>query len=95
MIRNKEVAGKIIAYDQFNNDAIKNIFLFHSKFYENATPLRSRVLAENIISEIYKLYENTPAPYSANPFIDSMIKKTMYHCRGKFKLHKCLSSEIH
>jgi len=42
MIRNKEVAGKIIAYDQFNNDAVKNIFLFHSKFYENATPLRSR-----------------------------------------------------
>jgi len=75
MIRNKEVAAKIIAYDQFNNDAIKNIFLFHSKFYENATPLRSRVLAENIITEIYKLYEYKPAPYSANPFIDSMIKR--------------------
>jgi len=75
MIRNKEVAGKIIAYDQFNNDAVKNIFLFHSKFYENATPLRSKVLAENIITEIYKVYKNTPAPYSANPWIDSMIKK--------------------
>jgi hypothetical protein len=75
MIRNKEVAGKIIAYDQFNNDAVKNIFLFHSKFYENTMPLRSRVLAENIITEIYKLYENSPAPYSANPWIDSMIKK--------------------
>ena len=75
MLRNKEVAGKIIAYDQFNNDAIKNIFLFHSKFYENATPLRSKVLDENIITEIYKVYKNTPAPYSANPFIDSMIKK--------------------
>jgi len=76
MLRNKEVAGKIIAYDQFNNDAVKNIFLFHSKFYENATPLRSRVISENIITEIYKLYENTPAPYSANPWIDSMIKKS-------------------
>ena len=64
------------AYDQFNNDAIKNIFLFHSKFYENATPLRSKVLDENIITEIYKLYENTPAPYSANPWIDSMMKKS-------------------
>ena len=76
MLRNKEVAGKIIAYDQFNNDAVKNIFLFHSKFYENATPLRSKVLAENIITEIYKLYKNTPAPYSANSWIDSMIKKS-------------------
>jgi len=75
MIRNKEVAGRIIAYDQFNNDAIKNIFLFHSKFYENAMPLRSRVLSENIITEIYKVYENSPAPYSANAWIDSMIKK--------------------
>lgn len=76
MIRNKEVAGKIIAYDQFNNDAIKNIFIFHSKFYENAMPLRSKVLAENIITEIYKQYENSPAPHSANPWIDSMIKKS-------------------
>ncbi len=76
MIRNKEVAGKIIAYDQFNNDAVKNIFLFHSKFYENTTPLRSKVLAENIITEIWKVYENTPVPFSANPWIDSMIKKS-------------------
>ena len=75
MIRNKEVAGKIIAYDQFNNNAVKNIFLFHSKFYENVSPLRSRILAENIITEIYKLYEYLPAPNSANPWIDSMIKK--------------------
>jgi len=75
MIRNKVVAGKIIAYDQFNNDAVKNIFLFHSKFYENAMALRSRVLAESVISEIYKLYTNSPAPYSANPLIDSLIKK--------------------
>jgi len=75
MIRNKVVAGKIIAYDQFNNDAVKNIFLFHSKFYENAMALRSRILAEGIISEIYKLYSNSPAPYSANPLIDSLIKK--------------------
>jgi len=75
MIRNKEVAGKIIAYDQFNNDAVKNIFLFHSKFYENAIPLRSKVLTENIITEIYKVYKNSPAPYSANAWVDSMIKK--------------------
>jgi hypothetical protein len=50
--------------------------MFHSKFYENAIPLRSKVLAENIITEIYKVYENSPAPYSANPWIDSMIKKS-------------------
>jgi hypothetical protein len=36
----------------------------------------ARFLAENIITEIYKVYENTPAPYSANPWIDSMIKKS-------------------
>ena len=77
MIRNKVVAGKIIAYDQFNNDAVKNIFLFHTKFYENAMALRSRILAEGIISEVYKLYRNSPAPYSANPLIDSLIKKSV------------------
>jgi len=75
LIRNKTVAGKMIAYDQFNNDAIKNIFLFHSKFYENAIVLRSRVLAEDIITEIFDRYGNSPTPYSANPLIDSLIKK--------------------
>ena len=77
LIRNKAVAGKIIAYDQFNNDAVKNIAYFHSKFYENAMALRSKVFAENIITEIYKLYENSPAPSSVKPLIDSLIKKSI------------------
>jgi hypothetical protein len=95
MLRNKEVAGKIIAYDQFNNDAVKNIFLFHSKFYENATPLRSKVLDENIITEIYKVYENTPGTIFSKS-LDRQYdqEKVTYHCPLKFKLPRCLNSEI-
>ncbi|MBS1619998.1 MAG: hypothetical protein JST10_04875 [Bacteroidetes bacterium] len=75
LIRNKKVAEKIVSYDQFNNNEIKNILLIHTKFYENALALRSKVFAENIISEIFRRYKNTPAPYSENSRVESMIKE--------------------
>ena len=75
LIRDKIVANKIIAYDRVNSDAVKNIALQHNKFYENATALRSRVFAEEIISGIHKVYKNEPAPSSIDPWIDSLITK--------------------
>ena len=75
LIRNKTVANKIIAYDQFNNDAIRNIALQHNKFFENTVALRSRVFTEKVITEIFKLYGHTPAPYTANKWIDSLMGK--------------------
>jgi len=75
LIRNKTVANKIIAYDQFNNDAARNIAMQHNKFYENATALRSRVLLEEIISEIHEKYNNDPPPLSINSWIDSLLNK--------------------
>ncbi len=75
LIRNKTVAYKIIAYDQFNNDAVRNIALQHNKFYENAVALRSRVFSEKVITEIYKKYDLSPAPYAANKWIDTLVEK--------------------
>ena len=40
LIRNKKVANKIIAYDQFNNDAIRNIAIQHNAFFESVVKLR-------------------------------------------------------
>lgn len=77
LIRREAVANKIIAYDQFNNDAISKIYLFHSRFYENAMAIRSKTFAEDVITEIFKRYENTPAPYSANPWVDTLIRKSI------------------
>ena len=74
LIRNKTVANKIISYDQFNNNEMVNIALQHEKFYENATAIRSKIFAEEIIGSIYKLYGNDPAPISIDPQIDSLIK---------------------
>ncbi|HEV8504044.1 MAG TPA: hypothetical protein VGQ53_01550 [Chitinophagaceae bacterium] len=74
LIRNKTVASKIIAYDQFNMDAIWNIAQQHNKFYENAIGLRSKVFSEDIITAIFHLYHNDPAPYSADTWIDSLMK---------------------
>ena len=44
LIRKKDVANKIIAYDQFNNDAIRNIAYQYNKFYENVVVLRNKVI---------------------------------------------------
>ena len=74
-IRNRTVANKIINYDQLNNDAIKNIANQHNKFFENTTMLRSRAFLEDVITEIWKAYQNDPAPYSATSWIDSLLNK--------------------
>ena len=83
LVRNKTVANKIIAYDQFNNDAAKNIAMQHNKFYENATALRSRVLLEEIISRIHKEYGYKPPPISINPRIDSLLNNTKVPLTGE------------
>jgi hypothetical protein len=74
LIRNKMVANKIIAYDQFNS-TVTGIQLQHNKFYENATELRSKIFVEKIISFIQDKYGNDPAPGSMNYLIDSLIDK--------------------
>ena len=75
LIRNKKVANSIIAYDQFNNNAIVNITKINLQFCLNAEALRSKVFSEKIINEVNKLYGNNVAPSSLNPWIDSLIKK--------------------
>ena len=77
LIRNKAVANKIIAYDQFSNDALPNIAQQHNQFFLNTIALRSKVFSEGTISEIFNLYRNVPAPSSLDPWIDSLMKKNM------------------
>ena len=77
LIRNKKVANKIIAYDQFNNDAIPNITKINIQFYLNATVLRSKIFSEGIISELYKLYGYNVVPTSLDPRTDSLMKKNL------------------
>ena len=75
IIRNRAVANKIINYDQFNNDAIRNIAIQHNKFFENATMLRSKVFLEDVITEIWHVYRNNPVPYSRDLWVDSLLNK--------------------
>ena len=75
LIRNKNVANKIIAYDQFNNDAVVNIAYQYNKFYENVTLLRNRAFIQEITNKIHDRYQNKPPPISINIWIDSMINK--------------------
>ncbi|HUR65778.1 MAG TPA: hypothetical protein VMZ03_05465 [Chitinophagaceae bacterium] len=75
LIRKKKVANKIITYDQFNNDAIKNIASQYNKFYENVVLLRNKVFSQYIISKIFDQYEFKAPPISTNSWIDSLILK--------------------
>ena len=75
LIHNKAVADKMMAYDQFNYDEMKNIPMQHNKFYENATALRSKVFLEQIITGIHQKYINDVPAVSENAWIDSLIKE--------------------
>jgi hypothetical protein len=75
LIRKKNVASKIIAYDQFNNDAIRNIANQYNKFYENVVVLRNKVFVQYIINKIFNQYGYVAPPASAKTWIDSLILK--------------------
>jgi hypothetical protein len=75
LIRKINVANKIIAYDQFNNDAIVNIAYQYNKFYENVVLLRNKAFVQEIINKIHEKYQNEVPPVTENNTIDSMISK--------------------
>ena len=75
LLRNKKVANKIIAYDQFNNDAIRNIAIQHNSFFETVIKLRNKLFVQEITNKIFSQYKYNPPPLSANSWIDSMISK--------------------
>jgi hypothetical protein len=75
LLHNKKVANKIIAYDQFYNDAMTNMAAQHNSYWETVVKLRNKVFVQEIITKIYSQYQYNPVPISANSWIDSMISK--------------------
>jgi len=73
LIRKKNVANKIISYDQFVNDAVSNIAAEYHQFYMNVIGLMNKALVQETINNIHEKYSNDLPPYSDNPWIDSMI----------------------
>ena len=76
LIRKKEVANKIIAYDQFINDAVVNIAAEYHQFYMNAIGFINKAFLQEIINRIHVKYNNDLPPYSENAWIDNMIHTT-------------------
>jgi len=75
LVRKNNVASKIIAYDQFNNNEIRNISKQYNKFYENVVELRNKVFSQAVINKIFTRYEYIDPPISANTWIDSLVLK--------------------
>ena len=73
LIRDKDVANKIIKYDQFNNNAMKKIAEQYNFFYEVTVQLRNKVFVQFITTEIFRRFEFTPPPPEENKWIDSLI----------------------
>ena len=74
LIRNKLVANKILAYDQFNNDAVINIKDQHNTFFETVIQLRNKVFVQGIINELFDRFDYAAPPISKNSQIDSMVQ---------------------
>ena len=75
LIREGNVANKIILLDQLINDAIIKIDAQHNFFYETVVQLRNKVFVQEIINSVYNKYGLNPPPPSANSWIDNMISK--------------------
>jgi hypothetical protein len=75
LVRKINIANKIIAYDQFNSDAILNIAYQYNKFYENVVLLRNKAFVQETINKIHEKYQNEIPSDEANNWIDSMINK--------------------
>ena len=75
LIRKENIANKIIAYDQFNNDAILNIAYQYNRFYENVVLSRNKAFVQEIINMIHYKYQNTVPPGDQDSWIASMINK--------------------
>lgn len=73
LIRKKNVANKIIAYDQFNTDAIKNIASQYNRFYENVVLLRNKAFSQDILYKIFLKYRYIPTLPAEKSWIDSLI----------------------
>lgn len=75
LIRNERVANNIILFDQFNNDAMKNIAGFRASFYKTTMELANKVFVQEVINELFK--RNHFALPSANDmaWVDSMLQR--------------------
>lgn len=73
LIRNHKVATKIILFDQFNNDAMKNIAELHASFYKIMMGLANKVFVQDIINRSFQSQK-----YSSDVdinMVDSLIRK--------------------
>ncbi|HEU4861306.1 MAG TPA: hypothetical protein VFT15_15785 [Chitinophagaceae bacterium] len=75
LIRNKEVANRIIIYDQLNTDPAVKIEGQHNQLYLNTLAIRNKVFVQEIINEVYRRYLYVPPPASTDLWIDSFINK--------------------
>src|SRR5689334_7476754 len=73
LLRQRDVANKIILYDQLNQNAIPNIADEHTSLYMQTLALRNKVFVQQITNEVYKRYLYTPPSPAANNWIDSMM----------------------
>jgi len=74
LIRQRDVANKIIFYDQLNQNAIPNIYGEHTMLHMQTLALRNKVFVQEIANEVYRRYKYIPPPSSDNKWIDSMIQ---------------------
>lgn len=73
LIRNKDVANRIIIYDQLNIGPAVKIEIQHNQLYLNTLSIRNKVFVQEIINEVYRRHKYVPPPSSANLWIDSMM----------------------
>ncbi len=75
LIRKQKVANRIILFDQFNNDAMKNIAELHAFFYKTAMQLANKVYVQDIINQLYNRFGFKPVGPADMGWVDSLIRE--------------------
>jgi hypothetical protein len=75
LIRNDRVANKIILFDQFNNDAMKNIAEIRTSFYQRTMQLANKVFVQDIINELFKRSHLARPGANDMAWVDSMLQR--------------------
>lgn len=75
LIRNNIVANKMILFDQFNNDAMKNIAEIHVFFYKTTIQLANKVFAQEIINEFFNRFGNDPAGADGTEWVANVMER--------------------
>src|SRR5574338_49849 len=76
LIRNREIANKIISYDRFNSNEMVSIEKQRNNFFEKVIDIGNRLFDQQILYTMRSRFNSRTIPVSKIAVLDSMLRKS-------------------